>query len=139
MKTVFRTFWLLLGFVFLGVSYAGIVTPGIPWSTPAVAAAFCFAKSSKRWHDYIMYHPLFGEFVRNWVTKRVFPTYGKWAMVVTMDISLIILWFTTHNLQLVLGIGALMAVCAVWAMKFPSSPDEYYRRKAAGERIGWFK
>jgi uncharacterized membrane protein YbaN (DUF454 family) len=123
----------------LGVSYIGTVTPGIPWSTPAVAAAFCFAKSSKRWHDYMMYHPLFGEFLRNWSTKRVFPKYGKWAMVITMDISLIVLWFTTQNVQLVLAVGVAMALCAIWALKYPSSSDEYDRRKAAGERIGWFK
>mgnify|MGYP000294129496 CR=1 FL=1 len=139
MKSLIKLFWLVMGFVFLGVSYIGVVTPGIPWSTPAVVAAFCFAKSSKRWHDYMMYHPLFGEFLRNWSTKRVFPKYGKWAMVITMDISLIILWFTTQNIQLVLTVGLAMAGCAIWALKYPSSSDEYYRRKSTGEKIGWFK
>lgn len=139
MKSLIKVFWMVLGFICLGVSYIGVVTPGIPWSTPAVAAAFCFAKCSKRWHDYMMYHPLFGSFLRDWSTKRVFPKYGKWAMVVTMDISLIVLWVTTHNVQLVLFVGLAMAACAVWSLKYPSSSDEYYRRIAAGEKISWFK
>jgi uncharacterized membrane protein YbaN (DUF454 family) len=86
-----------------------------------------------------MNHKLFGPFLRNWSEKRVFPTYGKWAMVITMDVSLIILWFTTQNWKLVLGVGLGMALCALWALRFPSTPEEYDQRKAEGKRIGWFK
>jgi len=86
-----------------------------------------------------MNHKLFGPFLRNWSEKRVFPTYGKWAMVITMDLSLIILWFTTGNWKLVAGVGLGMLLCAVWALRYPSTPEEYQRRKDAGEKIGWFK
>ena len=139
MEKIKKAFWMSAGFVFLGIAYIGIVTPGIPWSTPTVAAAFCFAKGSQRWHEWIMNHRLFGPFLRNWSEKRVFPTAGKWAMVITMDISLIILWVTTQNWKLVLGVAAGMALCAVWAWRYPSTPEEYQRRKDAGEKIGWFK
>ena len=131
--------WFCLGMVCLGIAYIGIVTPGIPWSTPSVGAAYCFSKSSKRWHNYIMYHKLFGPFLRNWTTMRIFPKYGKWAMVVTMDISLIVLWVTTYNLALVMSVGAGMLLCAVWALKYPSSVEEYERRKMFGEKISWLK
>ena len=131
--------WIVLGFICLGIAYIGIITPGIPWSTPTVGAAYCFAKSSQRMHDYLMNHKLFGPFLRNWTEKRVFPTYGKWAMVATMDCSLIILWFTTHNWKAVAGLGVTMALVAIWALRYPSTPEEYQRRKAAGEKVGWFK
>lgn len=139
MEKVKKSLWFCLGMILLGISYLGIVTPGIPWSTPSVGAAYCFAKSSKRWHDYIMYHKLFGPFLRNWSTMRIFPKYGKWAMVVTMDISLLVLWFTTHNLVLVASVGAGMLLCAVWSLKYPSTVEEYERRKMFGEKISWFK
>lgn len=134
-----KAFWFTLGMLFLGIAYIGVVTPGIPWSTPTVIAAFCFAKSSKRWHDWIMNHRLFGPFLVNWQQKRVFPLAGKWAMFITMDISLIILWFTTKNVVLVMGIGALMALCALWAFRYPSSVEEYERRRQAGNPIGWLR
>lgn len=139
MDQIKKGLWFIAGMLFLGLAYLGVVTPGIPWSTPTVAAAFCFAKSSKRWHDYMMNHKLFGPFLKNWSEKRVFPQYGKWAMVATMDLSLIILWFTTQNWKLVLGVGLLMLLCAVWAWRYPSSPEEYDRRRASGKKIGWFK
>ena len=134
-----KILWVSLGFLFLSIAYLGIILPGIPWSTPTVAAAFCFAKGSRRWHNWIMHHRLFGPFLKNWSEKRVFPLAGKWAMVATMDASLIILWFTTQNWKLVLGVGLMMLLCAVWAWRYPSSLEEYRQRKLAGKKIGWFK
>ncbi len=139
MEKIKKAFWLAAGMLFLGIAYIGVVTPGIPWSTPTVAAAFCFAKGSTRWHTWIMNHKLFGPFLQNWGEKRIFPSYGKWAMIITMDVSLIILWITTQNWKLVAGVGAGMALCAIWALRYPSTPEEYQRRKDAGEKIGWIK
>ena len=139
MNKLKKAFWVSLGFIFLGIAYIGVITPGIPWSTPTVVAAYCFAKGSERWHNWIMNHKLFGPFLRNWSEKRVFPIYGKWAMVATMDLSLIILWITTKNWKLVLALGLVMALVAIWAWRFPSSVEEYDRRRSEGRRIGWFK
>jgi uncharacterized membrane protein YbaN (DUF454 family) len=134
-----KAFFFILGCLCLVMAYIGVITPGIPYSPFVVASAFCFARSSERMHNWIMNNKLFGPVLRNWSEKRVFPTYGNWAMFITMDISLIILWFTTYNWKLVAGVGLGMALCAVWALRFPSSPEEYDERKAAGKKIGWFK
>lgn len=139
MEKIKKIMWMGLGFLFLGVAYIGVITPGIPWSTPTVIAAFCFAKGSTRWHNWIMNHKLFGPFLQNWSQKRVFPMYGKWAMVATMDISLIVLWITTQNWKLVLGVGLGMLVCGIWAWRYPSSVEEYEKRKQEGKKIGWIK
>ena len=139
MDNIKKSLWLAAGMLFLGLAYIGLVTPGVPWSTPTVAAAYCFSKGSKRWHDWIMRHKIFGPFLRNWSEKRVFPVYGKWAMMITMDISLFIVYLTTHNWKLVASIAAGLFLVVVWAWRFPSSVEDYDRRKAAGEKIGWFK
>jgi len=139
MSKIQKAFWVTLGFIFLAIAYIGVITPGIPWSTPTVIAAYCFAKGSERWHNWIMNHKLFGPFLKNWSEKRVFPIYGKWAMFITMDISLIILWFTTQNWKLVLGLGIFMALVATWAWRYPSSVEEHDKRKSEGRKIGWLK
>ena len=138
MEKIKRTLWFVAGMLLLGLAYIGLIMPGIPWSTPTVGAAYCFSKSNRRWHTWIMNHPIFGPFLRNWSEKRVFPAYGKWAMVATMDASLIILWFTTHNWRLVAGLGISMVLVAIWALKYPSTTEEYDERKATGKKIGWF-
>jgi uncharacterized membrane protein YbaN (DUF454 family) len=134
-----KALWFTLGMICLGIAYVGIVTPGIPWSTPTVGAAFCFAKSSQRWHDWIMNHRLFGPFLRNWSEKRVFPRAGKWAMVITMDISLIMLWFTTGDWRIVGSVALMMLLVSIWAWRYPDSVEEYQRRVANGLRVGWFR
>jgi len=144
MATIFtvrvkKALWCSLGFMLLGLAYIGIVTPGIPWSTPTVGAAYCFSKGSDRMHNWIMNHRLFGPFLRGWAEKRVFPVKARWLMVLTMDSSLIIMWFTTHNWKAVAGTAVFMALVAWWAMTYPKSAEEYDARKAAGKKIGWFK
>ena len=139
MEKIKKALWFTLGMICLGIAYIGVIAPGIPWSTPTVGAAYCFAKSNKKWHDWIMNHKLFGPFLRNWSEKRVFPTAGKWAMVITMDCSLIMLWFTTGNYWLVVGIAMMMLLVAIWAWRYPGSVDEWQRRASEGLKIGWFK
>ena len=124
-----KALWFTLGIVLLGVAYIGLITPGIPWSTPTVGAAFCFSKSSDRWHNWIMNHRLFGPFLLNWKEKRIFPTKAKWAMVLTMDSSLVILWFTTHNWKAVLGLGIAMMLVAIWALRYPGSVEDWEKQQ----------
>lgn len=139
MNRLKKVMWVSLGFIFLIIAYIGVITPGIPWSTPTVIAAFCFAKGSERWHNWIMNHKLFGPFLRNWSEKRVFPKTGKWAMFITMDISLIIIWFTTYNWKLTAGVGVLMMLTAIWAWRYPETSEEHDLRKENGQKIGWIK
>jgi len=56
-----------------------------------------------------------------------------------MDASLVILWFATHNWKAVAGMGVFFALILIWASKLPGSKEEAERRKAAGEKMGWFK
>jgi uncharacterized membrane protein YbaN (DUF454 family) len=139
MNKIKKMLWMTAGFIFVGIAYIGVVTPGIPWSTPSLMAAYCFSKSSERFHNWIMNHKLFGPFIINWKNKRVFPTLGKFAMFITMDISLIVLWFTTYNLKAVAYLAVTFLLINIWAYRFPGSEEEYERRKKAGEKIGWLK
>jgi len=134
-----KTLWFIAGIIFLGIAFIGIYLPGLPWSTPTVLAAYCFAKSSKRMHDYLYNHRLFGPFLSGWTEKRIFPTKFKYFMLVTMSSSLAVLWFTTGNPKAVLGSGVFMLLVAIWGWRYPGSEEIYQQRKAAGKRIAWLK
>ena len=131
--------YMALGFVCLGMAYVGVVVPGIPFSIFLVIAAWAFAKSSKRMHDWLYNHKHFGPFLTNWVQKRVFPTKGKYAMVIVMSSSLAFLWFTTGNIKAVLWSGIFMALVAIWAWRFPGTVAEHEKRTKLGQKIGWIK
>ena len=134
-----KAFWFTLGILLLGIAYAGIILPGIPWSTPTVLAAICFAKSSDRMSNWIYSHPRFGPFLRNWQDKRIFPTKARYLMLVTMSVSLTVLWFTTGNIMAVLWSGIFMILVAIWGWRYPGSEEEHERRVREGKRIAWLK
>lgn len=121
------------------MAYIGFITPGIPFSIFLVGAAYSFAKVNPKMHAWLMNHKWFGPFLTNWGEKRVFPFNGKIAMILVMDSSLVIMWFTTHNVKAVVATGITMALVAAWAWRYPSTVEEYNRRKLAGEKIGWLK
>ena len=131
--------WLCLGFLSLGVAYIGVIMPGIPFSIPAVFAAYCFAKSSDRMHTWLYNHKLFGPFLTNWETKKVFPRKAKYTMLGFMAFALLLMIIFTGNWKAVLWSGSFMAFGAYWGWRFPDTPEEYDRRIKAGEKIGLFK
>jgi uncharacterized membrane protein YbaN (DUF454 family) len=133
-----KMLWKLLGFLSLGMAYVGVVTPGIPYSIFVVFAAYCFAKGSPKMHAWLYNHKLFGPFLTNWGTKRVFPLKMKWFMVAMMTSSLIIMWFTGVKPIGILSTAVFMAVVATWAWRYPSSVEEHDKRIAEGKKIGWF-
>lgn len=139
MMNIKKILWFSAGMLLLGVAFVGVYLPGLPWSTPAVGAAYCFARSSERMHNWIYSHRIFGPFLIGWQEKKIFPTRLKYVMLVTMSSSLLVLWFTTGNINAIIGTGAFMALVAAWAWRFPGSEKEHQRRVDAGEKIGWLK
>ena len=131
--------WMGLGFLSLGMAYIGFVVPGSPFSIFVVFSAYCFAKSSKKWHDWLYNHKYFGPFLTNWTQKKVFPTWAKYMMIAVMSSSLAFLWYSTGNIKAVAWSGGFMALVAIWAWRYPGSVEEQERRVAAGKKIAWIK
>lgn len=134
-----KLFWNCLGFLSLGMAYIGVITPGIPYSPFVVFAAYCFSKGSERMHRWIYNHKIFGPFLTNWNTKRVFPTKMKYFMLIMMSSSLIIMFFTGVPTRGIIYTAVFMAVVAIWAWRFPGSVAEHQKRIDNNERIGWLK
>ena len=133
-----KFFWKILGFLSLGMAYVGVITPGIPYSCFVVFAAYCFAKGSPKMHAWLYNHKLFGPFLTNWNTKRVFPTKMKFFMLAMMTTSLLIMYFTGVKPIGVISTACFMALVAIWAWRFPGSVEEHDKRIEEGKKIGWF-
>jgi uncharacterized membrane protein YbaN (DUF454 family) len=130
--------WKILGFLSLGMAYVGLITPGIPYSCFVVFAAYCFAKGSPAMHAWLYNHKIFGPFLTNWNTKRVFPHKMKFFMLGMMGTSLLIMFFTGVKPIGILSTAIFMGLVAIWAWRFPGSIAEYDRRIAENRKIGWF-
>lgn len=89
-------------------------------------------------HAWLYNHKIFGPFLTNWNTKRVFPTKMKFFMLGMMSTSLLIMFFTGVKPVGILSTAIFMVCVAVWAWRFPGSVEEHDKRIAEGRRIGWF-
>tara|TARA_B110000259_G_scaffold115186_1_gene131194 strand:- start:1878 stop:2351 length:474 start_codon:yes stop_codon:yes gene_type:complete len=139
MNKIKRAFWFTLGIILVGVAYLGVILPGLPWSTPILGATFCFAKSSPRFHAWIMNHPRFGPFIKEWSKYRVYPTAAKYLMVAVMSTSLVVFFLTLANVKATIYMAITFALIIVWATRYPGTKAEAQRRIDAGEKIGWLK
>ena len=133
-----KSLWIALGLFFVGCAYIGILLPGVPTTFFVILAAWAFSKSSEKFNKWLHEHKLFGKYLTNWETKRIYPYKGRWAMVGVMCLSLISMWLTLP-IRIVLYAGITFVLIMFWAFRYPGSEEEYDERVRKGQKIGWFK
>lgn len=69
-KTFKRRFFLCSGFLSIGVGILGIVLPILDTTPFMLFGAYCFARSSPKWHRWLLRHPIFGEYIAAFREKR---------------------------------------------------------------------
>ena len=61
-----RHLWNACGLVFVGIGLVGALVPLLPTVVFMLLAAFCFARGSRRLHDWLLTHRQFGPPIRDW-------------------------------------------------------------------------
>lgn len=116
-----RWLWVSFGLVCLGIGLAGTVLPLIPTTPLLLLAAFCFARSSERLHDWLVSHPTLGPPITDWRRNRAIRRPAKVlataAVVGAMAASLLL---GVGAMILGLQAAALLAVLAfIWSRPEP--------------------
>ncbi|WP_261870340.1 YbaN family protein [Psychrobacter sp. JCM 18901] len=70
-------------FFILGI--IGILLPVMPTAPFILLAAGCWARSSRRFHFWLINHKYFGKFVRDWEENHAVPLYAKCLATVMMQ------------------------------------------------------
>lgn len=79
-----KLIWFILGFIVMCVGLVGIIVPGLPTTPLMILAAACFAKSSQKFYDWIIYNKLFGHHVKNYREGKGIPKKSKPIILGTM-------------------------------------------------------
>lgn len=81
-----RLLWFCVGLVALALAAAGIVLPLLPTTPFLLVAAYAFARSSERLHDWLVTHRLFGPLIRDWRERGVISRRAKQAAIGSMGV-----------------------------------------------------
>lgn len=95
-----RWLWVSLGLVCLGIGVAGAVLPLIPTTPLLLLAAFCFARSSRRLHDWLTTHPTLGPPIADWNRDRAIRRPAKLLATLSVAVAMAV--------SLLLGAGSMI-------------------------------
>ena len=76
-----------LGFIFLGLGVIGVFLPLLPTTPFLLVSAACFAKSSEKWHRWLLSNRIFGPIIADWQERKCISFTTK-----VIAISLVVLF-----------------------------------------------
>jgi len=119
--SIHRWPFLLLGLAALAVGLVGVVVPLLPTTPFLIVAAWSFARSSQRLHDWLYEHRLFGPMLRDWDTNRVIPIWAKACACTAMAASFTYVALSRDLPVWLLAVTALCLIAvAVYILSKPS-------------------
>ena len=109
-----RLLWLALAYVALGLGVVGIFVPGLPTTPFVLLAAFAAARGSRRLHERLHAHRVFGPMIRDWEASGAVARRAKWVATITMALCAVLMFLTAPRVWMAATGTGVMAVVAVW-------------------------
>lgn len=82
-----RYIWTIAGLMCVGLALLGIPLPLLPTVPFLLLAAFCFARGSKRLHDWLTTHPRLGPPIEDWNQRGAIHIKAK--LLATISVALV--------------------------------------------------
>ena len=109
-----RWVYLIVGWLAIVLGALGVVLPLLPTTPFLLLACFCFARSSPRWHEWLMYRSPFAALLQQWHARRSIPRKAKQRATLfiivsfTVSISLVTYWWLKVALLVMMLVLLLM-------------------------------
>ncbi|RJG42281.1 YbaN family protein [Motilimonas pumila] len=114
-----RAFYFCIGLLSLGLGILGIPLPVLPTTPFVLLAAFCFAKSSPRFHQYLLTHPWFGNMIQDWQQHRRLARKTKYKAIImmTLTFAISVYWVPLWAVKIGLIVCYFILATYIWRLK----------------------
>ncbi len=119
---VMRIFWLGAGLFFTALAFLGVALPLLPTTPFLLLAAFCFARSSQKLHDWLYAHNLFGPLLTDWERYGAINRRAKLFAVIALVSTPILTYFLGGKLWVVAVQIPILAGSAIFILTRPDGP-----------------
>lgn len=111
--------WRALALLSIALAVIGVMLPVMPAAPFVLLSAWAAGKGWPRLEAWMLAHPLFGDCIVRWRTRRAIARKAKWLATLAMLCSGVMLQFTGLPLAARLGVPALMLAVALWIWRRP--------------------
>lgn len=111
------------GMICVGLGALGILLPGLPTTPFLLLAAYFFARSSERFHSWLLNHRWFGSYVRNFEEGRGMtrPAKGTTLLFMWLSFGVTIIFFVPFTAaQFAMFLLALAVT--IYILRLPTPP-----------------
>ena len=120
-----RVMFFSAGVIALLLGLIGVVLPLLPTTPFVLVAAWCFARSSPRFHRMLLEHRLFGPLIRDWEQHGIIPLKVK-CLSTTMMLVMVSypLLFRSFDLSLkaLVVLTVIVALAYIWSRPSVAGP-----------------
>lgn len=114
-----KLLWRVLALMLVALGLLGVFLPVLPTVPFLLAAAWAGGHGWPALERWLVEHPRYGEYIRQWRQGGAVPRRAKWAASWMMIFSSVVLLVTNAPVIAKIGAPLLMAVVAIWLWRRP--------------------
>lgn len=128
-----RLLLLLSGWIAVVLATLGVVLPLLPTTPFLLLAAWCFSRSSPRFHHWLLYRSWFGGYIRHWQEHKGLPRKAKRRAVIVILVTFAVSLWLVKLIYIRLLLLLILACLLIFMLRLPETEEMPPQYPAASE------
>ncbi|ADZ90706.1 DUF454 family protein [Marinomonas mediterranea] len=118
-----RIFYIVLGWLSLVTGVIGIFLPLLPTTPLVLLSAWCFSRSSTRFHNWLINHKYFGPIILDWQSGDGIPKKVRNRALIVMWLGMSISMFIVWRFWATIGLVTIGVCVSIYMLRMPLKKD----------------
>jgi len=119
-----RAIFVTGGLIAVVLGVIGIVLPVLPTTPFLLLASWCFARSSPRFHHWLIQHPKLGPLITMWQSGKGIPKKARNRAILAIAAGMTVSAIVVGKLWLVLMRAVIGLSVSLYLLRLPIAPEQ---------------